>query len=65
MRRTLALKKESLSALSTDELAHVAGGQSGDCIDPPSNVCIQTYQVGCLISRMMYPCLTEPTLVCD
>lgn len=65
--RRLTLKKETLAELTAHELRSVAGGQepSRDCIDPPSNVCFESYQVMCLVSRMMYPCLTEPTVVCD
>lgn len=67
MRRTLALKKESLAELSPADLLAVAGAgqQSEECIDPPSGPCIQSVRVDCLISRMMYPCPTDPTMVCQ
>lgn len=65
MRRTLTLKKETLADLTPRELLAVNAAASRDCIDPPSNVCIRTYDVLCFISRAMYPCPTEPTLICD
>lgn len=65
MRRTLVLKKDTLTELTPRELTAVAGGaQSNDCIDPPSGPCFETYGILCLISRAMYPCLTEPSLNC-
>ena len=67
MRRTLVLKKETLADLTPRELRAVNGAArpSDDCIDPPSNVCIHSYDVLCFLSRAMYPCATEPTLLCD
>ena len=62
MRRTLVLKKESLSELTPAELVAVAAGGTRDgCIDPPTDVCIPSYDVLCFVSRAMYPCPTEPT----
>jgi hypothetical protein len=65
MRRTLALKKERLTELTTDELVGVVGGGTTQCIDPPTNFCIESYDVLCFLSRAMYPCLTDPTLICQ
>ena len=67
MRRTLVLKKETLAELTPRELRAVNGAarQSDDCIDPPSNVCIRSYDALCLLSRAMVNCPTEPTLLCD
>lgn len=64
MRRTLRLTKETLSELGPQELSAVVGGQTGECIDPPTDVCVETYRAACLVSRLMYPCPTEPTFVC-
>lgn len=67
MRRSLVLKKETLADLTPRELVAVNGAarQSYDCPEPPSNVCIETYNALCLLSRAMYHCPTEPTLLCD
>lgn len=69
MRRTLALKKERLTELTAHEMRGVAGGRpllptKDDC-HHVSDVCIQSYDALCLISRAMVNCPTEPTFVCD
>ena len=55
-RRTLVLKKETLTELTSAELGGVAGGQAAtpNC---PTNTCV-TFTT-CAISRLMDPCLTE------
>lgn len=58
MRRSLSLNKETLAELTSYELGIVAGGQKNteDC-PHVSDVCMWTYQVQCLLSRAMDPCL--------
>ena len=63
MRRSLVLKTERLTELSTVEMRAVAGGATTDC-QHVSDVCIRTYDVLCFLSRAMAPCPTEPTFVC-
>lgn len=64
MRRQLVLKKDTLTDLTPRELGLVAGGASTDCIDPPTDICIQSYDVLCFLSRAMVNCPTEQTFVC-
>ena len=66
MRRKLVLKKEMLAEITPVALGEVGGAAATPaCIEPPTGICLPTYQLMCMISRLMYPCLTEPTLVCD
>ena len=64
MRRTLVLKKETLTELAAAELAGVAGGQATptcptfECTELTSYCESANYT--CLVSRRMDPCLTYP-----
>jgi hypothetical protein len=69
MRRTLALRKETLTALDTDELAAVAGG-SRTCVTftvvPTGCNCTGAYptlNIDCPATRLTDE-LIQPTLVC-
>ena len=65
MRRTLVLKKESLAELTAHEMRGLAGAAATADCQYVSEVCIRSYDVLCLISRAMYPCPTDPTMLCD
>lgn len=66
MRRTLVLKKETLTELTPRELGGIAGGQAAtpncptydDCRIPTDHC--QSANYACLISVNMDPCLTTP-----
>lgn len=68
MRRTLVLKREALTELTTAELGAVAGGaltphcptQEYGCRVPTDHCASIDYT--CLLSRHMEPCLSNP---CD
>ena len=57
MKRSLALKKETLTDLTTADLEAVAGGQevSADC---PSNYC-WSGRLACLLSQYLVNCITD------
>lgn len=69
MRRTLVLKTERLAELTPQEMRGLAAAgpavPTRDDCHHVSDVCIQSYDALCLISRAMYPCPTQPTFVCD
>jgi hypothetical protein len=69
MRRTLSLRKETLTALDTDELAAVAGGSQA-CVTftivPTGCHCTGAYQsinIDCPTTRLTEQ-LIQPTLIC-
>ena len=50
MRRTLVLKKETVSELTTTELAGVAGGNTNLC---PSHTCAYSWYLTCQIRTLL------------
>ena len=50
MRRTLVLKKETVSELTTTELAGIAGGNTNIC---PSNGCVYSWYLTCKIRTLL------------
>ena len=61
--RKLVLKRESLAELGADDLRDLAGAQATpNC--PSNSYCFPTWDLRCRISQLMYPCPTDPTLVC-
>lgn len=50
MRRTLVLKKETVSELTTTDLAAVAGGNTNIC---PSNGCVHSWYLTCKLDTVI------------
>jgi hypothetical protein len=60
--RTLTLRKEALAELRADELDQL-GGAAGtlECVSRILRLCVVSGDPGCIVSRVIWPCLTEDT----